>query len=206
MDSVDFFTFCEDLASLIPREDLRLLMSMVEQEFFFAEQHNSKMITLMDSFRRPDNIKTNLKLKLDYLNLNKEETMALVRIMTNQITVLTIDKKIPCDPHVSHVCEPYEVDVEDSNPVNVDIETLTQYDGKGKCKMVKIYADTADIYKQDILRWAQRINWIIDYSNNQVHIFSNYEIIIHEPGYEEQFTPSTKNKIKKWHSCFEERK
>ena len=45
--------------------------------------------------------------------------------------------------------------------VTVDISTLVIYSGRGKCKMVNFYLDTAVKYREEVRRWAQRISWTV---------------------------------------------
>ena len=50
--------------------------------------------------------------------------------------------------------------------VTLDIKTFTKYDGMGKCSTVMCFQDTAERYKEDLMGWAQRINWDVDLQNN----------------------------------------
>ena len=45
--------------------------------------------------------------------------------------------------------------------VTLDISTLVTYGGWGKCEKVVFYYDTADKYREEVLRWAQRISWTV---------------------------------------------
>ena len=44
--------------------------------------------------------------------------------------------------------------------VSLDIRTLTQYSGEGKCGEVTCYDETADRYREEVMSWAARINWL----------------------------------------------
>ena len=55
--------------------------------------------------------------------------------------------------------------------VSLDIITLTQYSGQGKCGMVMCFDVTADRYREEVRGWAQCINWEVNYDEE------NYIII-----------------------------
>ena len=43
--------------------------------------------------------------------------------------------------------------------VTLDMETLAQYDGKGECRMVRMYDDTRRRYADQVKAWARRMKW-----------------------------------------------
>ena len=43
--------------------------------------------------------------------------------------------------------------------VTLDIQTLEEYDGRGRCDLVGCYDDTAAPFREDMKTWAGRINW-----------------------------------------------
>ena len=44
-------------------------------------------------------------------------------------------------------------------PVTLDIQSLVEYDGRGRCDLVGCYGNTAATYRENIKTWAERINW-----------------------------------------------
>ena len=44
----------------------------------------------------------------------------------------------------------------------IDLQTLLQYDGRGKCGEVKCHDDTRDTYKEEMKTWAARVNWGVE--------------------------------------------
>ena len=77
------------------------------------------------------------QLQIDIQSLSTEETRALVRAMEN-VEILGLN-----------------------GGLTLDISTLVTYDGRGKCEKVVFYYDTADKYREEVLRWAQRISWTV---------------------------------------------
>ena len=55
--------------------------------------------------------------------------------------------------------------------VSLDIRALTQYSGQGKCVSVRCYRGTADRYKEDLKRWAEKINWTVSLEIDNDRIF-----------------------------------
>ena len=43
--------------------------------------------------------------------------------------------------------------------VRLHIQTLLEYDGRGRCGRVRCYDDT---YKDQMKTWAERVNWVVD--------------------------------------------
>ena len=54
--------------------------------------------------------------------------------------------------------------------VTVDISTLVTYSGRGKCKMVNFYLDTAVKYRQEVRRWVKTIFWRVTLDDSNVII------------------------------------
>ena len=85
-----------------------------------------------------DSVKCN-KVTIINQSLNSEETQALVRAMESRVMRVLL-----------------------SINVSVDIETLTQYNGQGRCAYVHCTYDTADRYREEMKRWGERmIMWTV---------------------------------------------
>ena len=52
--------------------------------------------------------------------------------------------------------------------VEVDMETLASYDGRGRCSQVVCYRETKDRYRDQVRRWAERIRWKVKWDNSSV--------------------------------------
>ena len=63
----------------------------------------------------------------------------------------------------------------------LDINTFTEYDGLGKCRMVKCLGDTATRYKEDLLDWALGINWEMYLENGYIRV--KRQDLCHCPNY-----------------------
>ena len=60
-----------------------------------------------------------------------------------------------------------EVTLGSDGSVEVDMETLASYDGRGSCSYVSCWEETGDRYRDQVRRWAGRIGWKVtgDYSS-----------------------------------------
>ena len=47
------------------------------------------------------------------------------------------------------------------NEVTLDMETLAQYDGKGECEKVTMWADTRERYRDQVKEWAGSMGWAV---------------------------------------------
>ena len=74
-------------------------------------------------------------LDIFYQSLSTEETRAVVRAMANVVSLGLYGE------------------------VTLNISTLVTYDGRGKCKKIRFYNNTAEKYREEVRRWAQRISW-----------------------------------------------
>ena len=115
----------------IPAEHLASLASCVTQFFFIINVSN--IISILD------NVKCQC-LIITRQTLNSEETRALVRAMESGVEKVQLGGK---------------------GEVSLDITTLTQYSGAGRCGEVMCYDDTARSYRKEVETWAMRINWDI---------------------------------------------
>ena len=56
--------------------------------------------------------------------------------------------------------------------VSLDIGTLTQYSGQGRCRVVECFDDTADTFREEVRSWAQRINWSVTVTEISLFIYN----------------------------------
>ena len=54
------------------------------------------------------------------------------------------------------------------------IQTLLDYDGRGRCGWVKCYYSTRDTYKEDMKTWAARVNWDVTVNSEEIEIKRNW--------------------------------
>ena len=133
MDSLEEITLWDvDLAS-VPAEHLASLASCVTD---FVGINNISNIDLMPVL---DNMKCEV-LSINSQSLRSEETQSLVRALESNVTGLVL----------GHYGE-----------VSLDITTLTQYSGQGKCRRVVCWRANADMYREELVTWAQRVNWAV---------------------------------------------
>ena len=78
------------------------------------------------------------------VNMGSEETQALVKAM---------------ESHVVNVM------IRGSWKMTLDITELTKYSGQGKCSQIHCYG-YVDVFKEELMTWAQRKNWKTELINN----------------------------------------
>ena len=120
-----------DLAS-VPAEHLASLASCVTRNVRLNKVININLVCILD------NIKCE---KLDiyqFLQLEREETQALVRAMESNVREVNL------------------------HSVSLDINTLTQYSGQGACRKVACETASAAWYRDELGLWALRKNWTVE--------------------------------------------
>ena len=85
-------------------------------------------------------------LDIDKQSLSIEETRAVVRAMANVVSLGLYGE------------------------VTLNIITLVTYDGRGKCRKVGFYNNTAEKYREEVRRWSQRISWRVTREENNAII------------------------------------
>ena len=131
-----------DLTS-VPAEHLASLASCVKYTLHIINVHTFTLINILDN------------IKIDILIIKKQrlgsgETRAVVRAMESGVKTVYLGG---------------------GGFMSLDIRALTQYSGHGKCERVGCYGDTADIYREEVRTWGQRINWSLRYETmNQIQI------------------------------------
>ena len=89
------------------------------------------------------------QLLIDNMELNKTATSGLVRGLQHGVEILVLDEG-------------------GRGPVTLDIQTLVEYDGRGRCGEVAFDDDTAATYREDMKVWAERINWDVTDQPHQI--------------------------------------
>ena len=116
------------------------------------------------------NILDNIKCKylaIKKQSLGSEETQAMVQAMVSRVKNVEL-----CDG------------------VSVDVTTLTQYSGHGKCNWVRCYGDTGGRYREEVRSWGQRINWSLQESVRVIQIsFFNLQRIRNTLDSIQEFVP-----------------
>ena len=87
------------------------------------------MVILLDS------VKSEV-LRLRSQSLGSEETRALVRAMESRVEEVMLDEE-----------------------VTLDISSLIEYSGQGKCRELRCYDEVAGNYGDQLLAWATSRNW-----------------------------------------------
>ena len=128
--SVEWMRLCDvDLAS-VPAEHLASLAACATEYVGIRNVSNTDLTSILDSSNSDE-------LYIDKQSLSTAETRAMVRTMANVEEVMLGLR----------------------GEVTVDISTLVTYGGRGKCERVRFYNNTADKYREEVRRWAQRISW-----------------------------------------------
>ena len=148
LGSVKFMTLVHDPAS-IPTEHLASLASCASCRLYISNVSNSDIFSILDSVKCK-------QLHISRQTLSTEETRALVRAMEAQVEMVRLG-------------------FEGWREVNLDITTLTQYNGQGKCRRLDYYNenDTADRYREEVRRWAEKINWRVTTDTRYLMIMIN---------------------------------
>ena len=128
-----------DLAS-IPAEHLASLASCVT-EAVSMRSVNCDISNILRSIRCRS-------IRINNQRLSSEETRDLVRAMETTVESLYLAG---------------------TTALSLDIETLTQYAGEGRCELV---CSTDGGYKEELMSWAQKINWDV----NQGGVFKFLQI------------------------------
>ena len=134
-----------DLAS-VPAEHLASLAACVTKRVAIWNVSNTDLTSILNSCKSEE-------LYISRQSLSTQETRALVRAMA----------------YVEIVVLGY------LGPVTVDISTLVTYEGRGKCKKVTFYNNTAKKYREEVRGWAQRISWRVTRDDSN-RIFIKREI------------------------------
>ena len=90
------------------------------------------------------------------LTLTEPQTQALVTALSERLERLTL-----------------------SFDLTMDIETLCQYDGQGRCRELWVWRDTRRIYRERLRRWGAEVGWAVTTDNNNWFIQRRGFIILY---------------------------
>ena len=113
----------------VPAEHLASLVSRVTGYVTISNVSGCDLVTILDSVRSK-------KMEISRQSLDSEETQALVRAMQSRVEEVVLS---------------YEV--------TLDIRSLMEYSGQGKCRVVRCYNDTAPRFREKLRTWATSKNW-----------------------------------------------
>ena len=134
--------------STVPGEHLCSLASSVRTTFYIQAVRGCDLVKIIDSVR------TN-KLGILNQNLDKEATEALVQAMDSRIERAEIGY---------YKLSPYwgkSVMGEEDIMWMLDMEALSKYNGKGRCKNIILRLDREDMYRQWLRDWARYRDWSV---------------------------------------------
>jgi len=131
LGSVRRMKLWHDLTS-VPTEHLVTLASSVTGHVgIYWNVHGCDLITILDSVKSKG-------LDISCHRLGREETQALVRAMESRVRELVLYGK-----------------------VTLDIRSLMEYSGRGKCRRMECHYDTAARYSDKLATWARSRNWTV---------------------------------------------
>ena len=124
----------------VPAEHLASLVSCVTRKVVISNVIGCDLINILD------NVKCEI-LTISSQNLGSEETQALVQAMESGVESVGL-----------------------SGEVALDIRSLMDYSGQGKCRGVWCYSDSVDRYREQLRTWASSQNWEV--GSDKEYIFS----------------------------------
>ena len=125
-----------DLTTEIPCVKIGKLASIVTDEVMIYRIDPASLDIVLESVRCS-------MLGLVDLTLTEPQTRALVTALSERLERLTL-----------------------SLDLNVDIETLCQYDGQGRCRELWVWRDTRRIYRERLRRWGAEVGWAVTRDDN----------------------------------------
>ena len=133
--SVRALWMCNIDLTSVPAEHLASLASSVTGCVSINNVSGCDLVTVLDS------MKSQL-LSIRRQSLGREETQALVLAMESRV------ERVGLNEHVT-----------------LDIRSLIEYNGQGKCRDVVCYSNTAQIYREQLRTWAMSRNWTLHYED-----------------------------------------
>ena len=94
-----------------------------------------------------DCVKSKILWIRDVTLLGCEETQALVRAMESRVEDVRLDEE-----------------------VTLDISSLIEYSGQGKCSELGCYDEVAARYREQLLAWATSRNWAVSYESEDFFV------------------------------------
>ena len=137
--------------STIPGEHLCSLASSVREIFDIQTVRGCDLVKIIDSVRSN-------KLGIFNQNLDREATEALVRAMNTRIEFAAIGY------YKKFKMRSWGFEEEDIKWI-LDMEALTKYNGKGRCKNIYLRVDWSDNYRQRLRDWAQDRDWSVAFDH-----------------------------------------
>ena len=131
LGSVNRMTLSNINLTSVPAEHLASLASSATGWVDIHNVSGCDLVTILDSVKSD-------RLIILKQSLGNDETRALVRAMESRVEKVMLD-----------------------GMVTLDIGSLMDYSGQGKCVMVTFYEDTEDIYKEQLKALATSINWAV---------------------------------------------
>ena len=133
LDSVQMLVLGNVYLAPVPAEHLASLASCVTWRFFISKVNNCDIINLLGS----GSVKCK-QLHINNQTLSTEGTRALMLAMETGVEMVRLGSR--------------------GGEVILDIKTLIQYGGKGKCLRVD---NDNDRYRVELRSWAEKINWSV---------------------------------------------
>ena len=116
--------------SIVPTHHLASLVSSAMISVNIDNVTGCDLVSVLDSLNCE-------KLSIRHQRLGREETQALVRAMESRVENVLLK----------------DVDIE------LGIETLTEYSGQGRCRVLTCTSETDLTYVRELMRWAGRKEW-----------------------------------------------
>ena len=130
-----------DLTSTsVPPEHLASLISRATENLFIRNVSGCDLVIILYSVKSTE-------LEICNQSLDSEETQALVQAMESGVESVGL-----------------------SGEVALDIRSLMDYSGQGKCRGVWCYSDSVDRYREQLRTWASSQNWEV--GSDKEYIFS----------------------------------
>lgn len=131
-----------DLSS-VPSAHLASLVSHATVLLELKDVSGCDLARLLDSvlLQKPEAGSTFEGLYISEMSLGTEETKALVRAMETRVEKMTLGN---------------------SGEMSLDLRSLMEYSGRGKCAQLTLYNQTASKYIKDITTWGAIRGWIVD--------------------------------------------
>ena len=133
--SVRGLWMCNVDLTSVPAEHLGSLASSVTGRVSINNVSGCDLVTVLGSAKSQS-------LSIRRQSLGREETQALVRTMESGVEMVGLNVE-----------------------VTLDIWVLIEYSGKGKCRDVVCYSDTAPRYREQLRTWATSRNWTLHYED-----------------------------------------
>ena len=116
----------------VPAEHLASLASSVKETIDIIKVKGCNLVTILNG------VKNLTMLTISFQSLDREETLALVQVMESRVERVIL----------------YE-------EVTLNIMVLNGYNGKGRCRGLRCFHDTAVKYREQLRTWAVNRNWTV---------------------------------------------